>query len=959
MWVMGDGPERWQLIRERFLGAVECVGAERGAYLENLKRQDAEAWHEVCSLLAAHTGSDAVLDHVAGDFLATDLLESGDDRWSGRRIGAYVVVALLGRGGMGEVYRGRRADAQYEKEVAIKVVRAGFDTGDLLERFRTERQILANLEHVNVARLLDGGTTEDGLPYLVMELIQGERIDLYCDRERLSVRSRLQLFLQVCAAVQFAHQRLVIHRDLKTGNMLVTREGVPKLLDFGVAKLLRAGDAATETTLFRPLTPAYASPEQIRGESLTTASDVFSLGVILFELLTGASPFDARARTLQGLAQRAGPEATRRASATLHAATANARQSEAGGLDANAVAAARSTTPQRLERQLAGDVDAILMKAMRPEPERRYGSVQQMAEDIERHLSGATVMAHRGSWRYRLGKFASRNKAAVGGVATTVLALAVGLILSVHQAHIAGAERRRADMRFEDTRKLANALIFDVNDAMADTPGNTAARKILLDRAVQYLDKLSKDAAGNTNLQRELAWGYQKLAAVLGNTSQSNVGEIDAADKSLHKAIALFEAVYKANPGSVDDGLNLARIHRLIGGSDIYYPAGPPQITRAAQILDQLAQRQPDNIQVITERSRTYELLAYAQDIAGERLKAVESVRQALALAHSVQPRQNAPADIGQSIALFTVHLGVQLGNVGELQLAEETIADGLQQYVALRQRSDTPELARNAAHAQMLLGRLNAMRGRMTDASANFAQATTKEAQLVHQDPSNSMLMWDVVSLSFDQGRLLVLDGHGDEALPRIAPALQRYALHLEDDSGPGYAMLKAWVALIHLRAGRYAEARGAVTESIAGFEGEPMYADGRSGLAANHVMMGDLLVRQHDFGAARGAYDEALRGASLAEALGRGDIAMVYVLADAQSGMAELFSEQASIERDATLRASLLAQACTYYTASDRTWSQIREPALFSPNMWPAGNPRAVRARLGRCRLSQAANP
>ena len=683
---MGNAAEGWQLVRERFLAAADCEGAERNAYLEKLKSEDAPVWREVCSLLAAHAGSDAVLDHVAGDFLADQALEGGDDRWSGRRIGAYVVVALLGRGGMGEVYRGRRADAQYEKEVAIKVVRAGFDTGDLLERFRTERQILANLEHVNIARLLDGGTTDDGLPFLVMELIQGERIDLYCDRQRLSVRARLQLFLQVCAAVQFAHQRLIIHRDLKTGNMLVTGEGVPKLLDFGVAKLLRAGDAATETTLFRPLTPAYASPEQIRGESLTTASDVFSLGVILFELLTGVSPFEARARTLQGLSQRAGAAETRRASATLHAVAAAARAPADGGPDANALAAARSSTPARLERQLAGDLDAILMKAMRPEPERRYGSVQQLAEDIERHLRGAAVMAHRGSWRYRLGKFVGRNKAVVGGVAAAVLALALGLVLSVHQARIAGTERRRADLRFEDTRKLANALIFDVNDAMADTPGNTAARKILLDRAVQYLDKLAQDAAGNTSLQRELAWGYQKLAAVLGNTSQSNVGEIGAADRSLHKAIALFEAVYKANPASVEDGLNLARIHRLMGASDIYYPAGPPQIARAAQILDQLALRYPDQIQVATERSRTYEMLAYAQDISGARLQSVDSVRQALVLARSVEQRQNPPADIGESVARFTVHLGLQLSHVGELQAAEAAVADGLQQYGALRQ---------------------------------------------------------------------------------------------------------------------------------------------------------------------------------------------------------------------------------------------------------------------------------
>src|SRR5579862_6291457 len=242
---MDTKPPRWEEVRDSFLEATEREGREREDWLASLEARDSGLWREVRSLLDAHGDPRAVLDKVAIDFLGVETLEPAEDRWAGRAIGAYVVTALLGEGGMGEVYRARRADAQYEKEVAIKVVRTGFDTRDVLERFRIERQILANLEHQNIARLLDGGAMANGLPYLVMELIEGERIDVYCDRNRLTVDARLRLFLGVCDAVQFAHQRLVIHRDLKTGNILVTRDGVPKLLDFGIAKLLRVGEGST------------------------------------------------------------------------------------------------------------------------------------------------------------------------------------------------------------------------------------------------------------------------------------------------------------------------------------------------------------------------------------------------------------------------------------------------------------------------------------------------------------------------------------------------------------------------------------------------------------------------------------------------------------------------------------------------------------------------------------------
>lgn len=290
-------PELWQKVREVLDKAIGISDSERPAFLDGACSGNAELRAEVESLLRSHQqAGNEFLQKPAVDLQAAIPAPFEAKARIGRRIGVYMILEQIGEGGMGEVYRAVRADGQYDKEVAIKLVRAGLDRASVLERFRHERQVLASLDHPNIARLFYGGTTEDGIPYLVMELIEGTPIDDYCDAHKLTVTERLRLFLQVCSAVQYAHQRLVIHRDIKPGNILVTREGVPKLLDFGIAKILDA-DLGSQTTLVNPMTPEYASPEQVRGEPITTATDVYSLGVVLYQLLTGRSPYpkDTRA----------------------------------------------------------------------------------------------------------------------------------------------------------------------------------------------------------------------------------------------------------------------------------------------------------------------------------------------------------------------------------------------------------------------------------------------------------------------------------------------------------------------------------------------------------------------------------------------------------------------------------------------------------------------------------------
>ena len=427
-------PERWQKIKDVLAGAWEVAPAGRAVYLEQACAGDESVRQEV-ELLLEHERdvNSQFLDETALAEATAAVLPAEENPWVGRRIGAYKTIELIGVGGMGEVYRAFRADDQYRKDVALKVVRTGHDSGVILARFRNERQILASLEHPNIARLLDGGTTEEGTPYLVMELIEGQPIGQFCDSRKLSISDRLALFTQVCAAVQYAHQRLIIHRDIKPSNILVTPDGVPKLLDFGIAKVLGSDlqSQSTETlTAFRALTPGYASPEQIRGEPVTTASDVYSLGVVLYELLTARSPYAATTGAPQELLRQICELEPEKPSA---ASDHRARESNAARLTVEEASAARNTSPLKLRKQLKGDLDNIVLMALRKEPLRRYASVEQFAEDIRRNLAMLPVVAQKDTARYRVSRFAARHRAGVLAALTLAVALVAGLMITMQR----------------------------------------------------------------------------------------------------------------------------------------------------------------------------------------------------------------------------------------------------------------------------------------------------------------------------------------------------------------------------------------------------------------------------------------------------------------------------------------------------------------------------------------------
>jgi serine/threonine protein kinase/tetratricopeptide (TPR) repeat protein len=419
----------WERLNEIFHSALALPAEERTGFLDQACAQSADLRSDIQQLIAAHERAAGFIDVPplagAGPWLGEDIPAPV----AGWRLGAYRVEGEIGRGGMGTVYLAQRADGQYEQQVAIKLIKRGMDTDLVLERFRAERQILASLDHPNVARLLDAGATDDGRPYFVMEYIDGQPIDEYADAHRLTVPERLRLFLPVCAAVAYAHSRLIVHRDIKPVNILVTAAGVPKLLDFGIAKVLHpAADQPTSVTGFRLLTPEYASPEQVEGRPATTVSDVYSLGVVLYEMLAGRSPYRLRSRALADVAEAVQTTQPERPSlAVTRPDDAGAAVLRRAGLSPDRAAATGTASTAKLRRLLRGDLDDIVLTALRKEPARRYGSVELFADDIRRHLDGLPVRARPDGILYRTGKFLRRNRSSVvaaGLAAALAMALA-------------------------------------------------------------------------------------------------------------------------------------------------------------------------------------------------------------------------------------------------------------------------------------------------------------------------------------------------------------------------------------------------------------------------------------------------------------------------------------------------------------------------------------------------------
>lgn len=666
-----------------------------------------------------------------------------DPSFKDRHIGPYRVERELGRGGMGVVYLASRADQQYRKQVAIKLLRPGHEGDQVFRRFQNERQILANLEHSNICRLLDGGVTEQGELYIVMEHIRNSRpIDDYCAFRDLGLNERLELFRQACAAVQYAHRFLIVHRDLKPSNILVTEEGVVKLMDFGIAKNLLAGfdDPSPQTLGMQPMTPAYASPEQLCGGTISTASDVYSLGVVLYELLTGHRPFESAEKVLPDMIQSICDNEPKRPSTVLRPPSEGAYTGRLGDL---------------LGDKLRGDLDWIVLMALRKDPMRRYVSVEQFSEDVRRHVEGLPVIARSDKFSYRAGKFLSRNKLAVASIVLIIATLAGGIIATRR-------EQARTKARFNDVRELANSILFEISDAIRDLPGSTPARLILVERAQTYLDKLARESGDDLSLERELAEAYKKIGEVQYRVGYPNLGDITGALSSARKELALREGI-SAKDSSIAAKLAVAEAHMRLG--DLLDGTADPRsaeahITKALQIREALYAENPKNTDVRSDLARSYRIAGDRQKMEGHAQPFYDLNQKALKIREGLLAEHPDDESLKRQYSMDLVRIADSLGspnetNLGRYDEARKTYERALEIRAALAAGNPSNSVGvRDVSNVYQRLGSLLEHTGHYEESLEMSRNGLTISENLFEADPANFEVRRDIMVFNDQLGR-------------------------------------------------------------------------------------------------------------------------------------------------------------------------------------------------------------
>jgi serine/threonine-protein kinase len=689
---MAMTPERWRQVAKVFDAAVERPLSEREAFLGQACGVDATLHREVASLLAALPDRDDIFERPAATIFE---LPDADDLPSlvGRRVGPYLITREVGEGGMGQVYEAVRDDDQFRKRVAIKMVKPGRETGLVLRRFRYERDILAGLDHPHIAALYDGGVTDDGHPYFAMEYVEGERIDRFCVGRSLSIGERLALFGSVCAAVQHAHRNLVVHRDLKPSNILVTADGTVKLLDFGIAKLLGDGADGERTGLtetgFQAMTADYASPEQVRGHPITTASDVYSLGVVLFELLTGERPYRldglSAADVVQTVCEREPP----RPSTTV--------------------------TNRRDAAALSGELDNIILMALRKEPGRRYSSVEQLGEDLRRFRAGLPVIAQRATTGYRLRKFVSRHRAAAVTVALLVPTLVAGVVSTLWQARRAKAERDRAEE--------VNAFLGDMLRSAAPTERgrDVTVAQVLADAATR-VERLS----GNPEMEEE-------LRTTIGTTYLS-LGLYQEAEPHLRRALDIQRRRFGPGHPEVARAVqNVANLHEKKGDMD-----GAEGLYREALVL---SRRRPSGDDTMT--AGLLDDLGRVRQEQGDLEAAERLEREALAI------RRRTLGDDHADVAASLNNLAVVLGQRGEYASAESLHREALRVIRAAKGETDA-----EVAQAQSTVAGILSYQSKHAAADSFFLPSLTTKRKLF--GPEHPDYAWTLLSYAtslYDRG--------------------------------------------------------------------------------------------------------------------------------------------------------------------------------------------------------------
>ena len=779
----GADTRRWARVGECFHEALALEPEARERFLASLA--DGTLAREVRSLLAAH--------EQASGFLASPPAPAARPAASpGDRLGPYRLVAEIGHGGMGVVFHATRDDGDFTREVAIKLIAPEVRTDDVLKRFRAERQILAMLEHPHIARLLDGGTAPDGSPYLVMEYVRGRTLLDYCDGANLGIDARIDLFLKICDAVQFAHQRLVVHRDLKSANILVGEDGSPRLLDFGIARVLAPEGGVPAATLTLPmqrmLTPDYASPEQVRGEPAAVSSDVYSLGVILYELLSGTRPLRFSTRT---------PEEILRVVTQVEPVPPSTAVTRS---PAGEAALQRGETTRRLRRRLAGDLDYIVLKALEKDPARRYGSVERLAQDIRRHREGLPVLARGRSTAYRIDRFIRRHRAAVAGATVLALALLAGLAGTTWQASVARRERDRAQRRFADVRALAHAVVFDIHDAIANLPGSTRARETLVLHALRYLDGLSREARGDLALQRELAVAYSKIGDVQGRPMFPNLGRTTEALESYEKALALLTDVAHAQPESTTIAHDLIVVSQR--RADLLRVVGRPreamtEVLRAREHARAQLARHPRDPMFESDLCVGYGRMIDMQVASADTAGAIAECTEYLALTEQLYAEHQKDAGYRRGVLIACTKMAQVRAMRGDRDsvLVFYRRAERFAREAAAG-LPDNTEALRDLSIVFGAHGLYLAEVGELDSALVVYDQGMRIAERLAAADPDNALQQVDVADGHYEIGTMLLGGGRAEAALERFRDAAARYRRMAAADTGNTQLRLAAAMA-------------------------------------------------------------------------------------------------------------------------------------------------------------------
>jgi serine/threonine protein kinase len=758
---MRPAGERWARVKELFEAAVDLDPNQRTALLDKECGGDEALRGEIESLLKSDEGTDAFIEQPAFAIPHDLFPDDVEKPFVGRQFGAYQVIREIGRGGLGAVYLAARADDEYRKQVAIKLVRRGLDTDDILRRFRNERQILAHLDHPNIARLIDGGTTEDGLPYFVMEYVSGEPINAYCDANALPAAERLKLFRKVCAAVIYAHQNLVIHRDLKPSNILVTEEGEPKLLDFGIAKLLSTGDELFTQTIpaLRVMTPEYASPEQVKGDKIMTTSDVYSLGVLLYELLTGQRPYRLKTRKPEEIARAITEQEPERPSTAITKGVGNSK----------------NQTPN--PKSLRGDLDNIVLMAMRKQPARRYASVGQFSEDIRRHLTGLPVVAREDTVTYRASKFVNRHRIGVAAAALVLLSLVGGIVGTLIEVRTAHRERAKAEAVSGFLQKTLNASNPDRN-----LTGQPTVKDVLDDASKRLAtEELSNQPEVKAELQR-----------IIGETYLS-LGQYDLAQQNLMAALQT-ETRISGEDGieTLKIGVSMANLWAGTKGDYVkankFYLANLPRL-RAEQKKGTIS------ADYLGGALNGFALLRRAQ---GDSREAERLLREQLALRPYVSPEKENGLGVAQAVLALT------LADQGKFDEAIKIVRERIE-AIRGQKGNETPEVCASLTG----LGSFLIEKGASAEAEDNLRAAETIYRKLYN---AANMQLGDNLRL---QAQAFLALREYTEAESKINATLEIYRAA----SSPQYVNYPTALmvqGMIYSQTGRTAEAEKLLREAV-----------------------------------------------------------------------------------------------------------------------------------------------